>query len=333
MHATGIVMGSSDAEAQAEAIASTAASQTAAGVVTMTPRTAIAMGASGALTARSSADAVAAGGASGTSTPRTRQSLLSRIRGMGNSAATSLTGALRALKERGMQIDEADLDAAEAGAVVSDNLRLAAPVRYRPPRADALPHTFIEDHIAGLRARLAALESQRHALLRQSQPAVVPPLRSVSRSGLHVAGQGGADGARQAPSLGRPAEPNEHLHRVLVESLYPPCILSALAVTEPWHGLEPGDWVAETYVELLVIAKTQIDHRVFSKAQLSQVQASSTKFPKDVAIIEESGKDRRWEEYRRKAMAEVDKRKWPLAQHNARLKDIGSGKQIVVPMR
>jgi hypothetical protein len=99
--------------------------------------------------------------------------------------------------------------------------------------------------------------------------------------------------------------------RVLVESLYPPCVVSPLAVTDPYFGSEQGDYVAETYCELLVLSKTLIDHRAFSKAQLADIAAKSTSFPRDEMVLAKAEAEKEWAATRAAVLAGVDKKRWP----------------------
>jgi CRP-like cAMP-binding protein/tetratricopeptide (TPR) repeat protein len=235
-----------------------------------------------------------------------RATLLSKILGQGHSQVTSLSAALKTFKAKGGVIDEEAQAAAEAGAVINENLRLPATTKYRPPRVQSLPDTFVEEYVKELQAKLAAISKQRQQVLRQH-----------GRAGDAVAADG-ASASRQ--------------YRVLVESLYPPCILSPLAITDPWHGFEPGEFVAETYVELLVISKTQIDHRMFTKAQIADITSRASRFPRDGVVIDRFKKDAEWKRYRERAVDMIDKRRWPLDMHDSRLEIRSNGRHIVVPI-
>jgi hypothetical protein len=201
------------------------------------------------------------GDAAGAGDPR--RGLLSKLLGQGHSASTSLTGALKSLKQRGMQLDDDARAAAEAGVVISDSHRLKATAVYRAPDISVLPETFVEEYTRDMRARLEQLQRQRLGVLRQlagrkqSLPRVAGAAASPTASsdspgdasGDASASAGsseGDDSAAAAPAgdaagggagagAGAGAGVGKKF-RVLVESVYPPCLLSPLAITDPWHG-------------------------------------------------------------------------------------------------
>ena len=56
--------------------------------------------------------------------------------------------------------------------------------------------------------------------------------------------------------------------------LYPPAMAGELSLLDPWNGVEQATVVADTYVEMLVLNKKQIDHRKFSKHDIIRVDVS-----------------------------------------------------------
>lgn len=160
--------------------------------------------------------------------------------------------------------------------------------------------TFVEDYIRELQAKLSALQREHSALTRQvAAGAATAP----SSSDDAAAGRGGIPAAAvQAPQT--------HF-RAMIESLFPPALLSPLAITEPYTGSEGGDYVAETYCEYLVIPKQQIDHRLLSKAHLEDVKARCTRFPPESRVAEQVAREAAWQRYKRGVLSTINTKRWP----------------------
>jgi len=245
-----------------------------------------------------------------------RVAAMGRLVGRGSTAASTLAAALRAVRAAGGGGGGAgDGEAGEAGG--EEGMRLASGTKYRAPAVAALPMTFVEEYGRELEAKLVALGKQRQAVL-----------KAMGREG----GGGGVSGGGGGGGGGGGVSSATQQFRVHVESLYPPCILSPLAITDPWHGFEPGDCVAETYVELLVVSKTQIDHRMFSKAQLADIQSRAPRFPRDGVVVDRFRADAEWHRFQKDVVDRIDKRRWPAAQHNARIEIKPGGRYLIVPL-
>ncbi|RYY38291.1 hypothetical protein EON62_00530 [archaeon] len=119
--------------------------------------------------------------------------------------------------------------------------------------------------------------------------------------------------------------------RAKVDSLYPTSLLSAVVVTNPWHGFEAGDFVAETYAEVMALPKTQLDQRMFTKERVQALVEHTPVFPNDGLVLDKAAAEKEWQRFRKYTVDRIDKTAWPLAQHGARIKFLHGGRQLVVP--
>ena len=253
-----------------------------------------------------------------------------------------------------------DAAAGAAPAATPMTARSATTARASAPAAAAAAvqgggSTFVEDYVRELQAKLSALQREHTALSRQvaagaAQGGHPPPPPAATPLPGGSAGSAVAPAAAARGAGGRPAAavaaPRTHF-RAMIESLFPPALLSPLAITEPYTGSEGGDYgehgtvlrasppgvhvrpscllpaasmpaslpattaVAETYVEFLVIPKAQIDHRLLSKAQLEDVKARCTRFPPESRVAEQVAQEAAWQKYKRGVLAAISTRRWP----------------------
>ena len=170
--------------------------------------------------------------------------------------------------------------------------------------------TFVEDYLRELQVKFTALQREHTALSRQ----VAAGTAAVAVTARNGGGESSAAATAGRGSGGPPAAtvtaPRTHF-RAMIESLFPPALLSPLAITEPYTGSEGGDYVAETYVEYLVIPKQQIDHRLLSKAHLEDVKARCTRFPPESRVAEQVAREAAWQKYKRGVLATISTRRWP----------------------
>lgn len=72
---------------------------------------------------------------------------------------------------------------------------------------------------------------------------------------------------------------------VQVEALFPISVFGELAILDPWEGHSEGTVMAETFCEVLVINKNQIDHRALLRPLLTEIKSKATHYPDDTTVL------------------------------------------------
>ena len=112
--------------------------------------------------------------------------------------------------------------------------------------------------------------------------------------------------------------------------LYPPAMAGELSLLDPWNGVEQSTVVADTYVEMLVLNKKQIDHRKFSKKDIIRVKTKSIAYPTSSIVVGKFDAEEKWDGFKNGLVNMVDKRKWPLDANGMRLVHLHHGGGTVV---
>ena len=87
--------------------------------------------------------------------------------------------------------------------------------------------------------------------------------------------------------------------------------------------------MADTYVEMLVLNKKQIDHRKFSKHDIVRVKTKSIAYPSSAIVVGKFDAEERWDGFKNGLVNHVDKRKWPLDANGMRLVHLHHGSRAL----
>lgn len=121
---------------------------------------------------------------------------------------------------------------------------------------------------------------------------------------------------------------SEEAWQALVATLYPPAIFGEQAILNPEEGFAQGSVIADTYVELLVLHKRQIDASVLPKNVRDLVREKSVRFPSNHEVYLTAQKEKHWDKFRAKLMRKVNKTKWPVDR--TKLREFPGGESLVV---
>lgn len=158
-----------------------------------------------------------------------------------------------------------------------------------------IPSTYAERLAAGLQRQIAQLERRRATLIAN---------------------------ASAAPTA----------TRVRVQVLFPPAVISGLAICDPAHGREAADFVAETFVEVLAVPRHRIDLAAFSKDAVAAVAARCPHAPSDEEVAALAARESHWERVRASVKDNLDRSRWPLKEHGLAAEPLPGGRQRLVPV-
>ena len=80
--------------------------------------------------------------------------------------------------------------------------------------------------------------------------------------------------------------------------LFPVSFFGEMALLDPWEGKHPGTVVAETYSEVLVISKKQVDVKAYGTDFFMDVRRRAVGYPSARAVRQRAQQERRWRAYK-----------------------------------
>ena len=101
------------------------------------------------------------------------------------------------------------------------------------------------------------------------------------------------------------AERESMLRRsVMLERALPPFLFGEAAVLEPWSGLEPGNVIADTYVEVLQVSRSALPHHYFNRERREALKAKAMQWPRDdTVLLQRFLHQQEWQQYKQGVVA------------------------------